>query len=439
MCNGCSTCGCVFEKIIYVYMLHFFMKKLSVLFLSFILLSSCHNNESPVSKKYFEIDIDPSYATDQTDNWIMLHDQNGVLLDARQYESGDNLTFETAQQILNNKIAVTQLVISSNPSNFSFQTFLCEDTQATWTLRGQNIDNGSIVGSLDVSVTDPQIGSAYDSYMSTRFNSNSLPDFSDPNTLIFPSATITATNNNFFICIYDKNNVPKYKFLQNAMPGQFTYSLNDFNSFDNILTVNLPSTTYYNRLLVLGYENYVDLKNSQGYTVDFSESDIANYATHGTFNIGFLNRFYKYKTFISSYNYTDNYTLQYESVGAEPTSITLPASSSFNATVKDKSFTTYAVSSVDYTWRSTSWGYYGNFNGVDTNISWEVIASADYFKNPGEIPKAILNQYPFLKQDLLYISSTFYKINKPWSYVLSTYSDAGDFSEDYIQTSKISY
>lgn len=59
---------------------------------------------------YLSLNIDASYDTSLTDNWIIIHHKDGTLLGYKNYEAGDNLIFEVLKNSLFENIFVTRLV-----------------------------------------------------------------------------------------------------------------------------------------------------------------------------------------------------------------------------------------------------------------------------------------------------------------------------------------
>lgn len=412
------------------------MKKVILLSLLTVVLSCDNDGEEPIPQKYFEVDIDPSFLTNQSDDWVILHDQNGILLDAKAFEAGDMIVFDTTGQILNNKIAVTFLrVPQDGTESYQFQSFLCEDTNVKWTLKSGSpiIDFGNPVGQLSVKVIDSDIGSGHDTQMSNRYTTFAFPTM-DPNnagSLIFPTVEVTSTVDDFFIYILDKNGIPHYKFLKDVVPGALEYSLDDFNGFDQVVEVSFPSSVSA-IMFVKGYDG--DVIPSQGYYTNFSLSGLTLSKPQTSFNIGYLNDFSKYSTQIHV-GYT-GYSLSFAAVGSIPTSIELK--DSFTATVTDNSFDEYSVSSVDYDWRQSSWYYSGKKDGKDVAIGWNVTASPEHFKNPTSLPQAILDKYPLLDLNFQYQNTTFYKGDRTFEDVVNE-RFKGSAIKDYTLYSKTAF
>src|SRR3989337_3496154 len=89
------------------------MKLHRILFLSLAFFLGCSDeDESPQPEPepelvtVFSLSVDADYAF-KKDNWIMVHDKNGILLDYQQVETGGVVKFETSEAVPDQKIGIT--------------------------------------------------------------------------------------------------------------------------------------------------------------------------------------------------------------------------------------------------------------------------------------------------------------------------------------------
>lgn len=409
------------------------MRNIVFIYLLIVILSCDDEKQGPIPQIYFELEVHPSFPTSQSDDWVMLHDQNGVLLGAKSFEAGDEIAFDTTGQILNEKVAVTFLKAAvDGTETYNFQSFLCEDTNVKWILKSglPFIDPGNPRGPLSVRVTGSDIGSGFDTQLSHRYSGLAFPglDPYDDGSLVFPTKDVTSTMDDFFIFVLDKNGIPRYKFLKDVEPGALEYSLDDFSEFDHVVEVSFSSSVS-TFMTVRGYEG--EVIPFQGFYTNYSMSGLLLSKPHTSYSIGYLDDFSKYSTQINV-GYPD-YALTFDAVGGIPTSIEL--TDSFTATVENKSFNDYTISYVDYQWRQSSWYFAGKKEGKDVAIGWNVMASSEYFKNPATLPQGILKKYPLLDFNFQYQYTTFYKGDKTFEDVVNE-RFKGSAIKDYTLHSK---
>jgi hypothetical protein len=358
--------------------------------LSLILLSCSKDEVKPVPVKYFEVQIDPSYNTASSDNWIILHNKDGNLLSVKHFEAGDNLIFDSTVTI-SGKIGVTiasfNVNLPPNYNEYEFQSFLGEEVNAKWTLKNMVPDFPleETSGELFVDIVDPQIGSPYDAQISSPHWS-ATPLSTEEGHLTFGFYK-SATTKDFFISIVDKDDNPHYIFLHDPSASA-SFSLSDFSDYDKIVHVNFaPSATSY--VLVRAYERAEPYSAYTGYLTDAFFSGFG--VEKSSYKIGYLDGFENYYT--GMYAGYEGYGFGYESFGPAPTA-DIALENQINITLSNKTFYNFALSSTDYSWRSSSWGQSGILNGELVSTYWVVKSGAEPFANLKIVPRFIYDRYP---------------------------------------------
>lgn len=380
------------------------MKKYCIAILVLVAFSifSCHKaDESPT---IFEVEVAANYFTSAEDGWIVFHDTDGKILDSRQVTNGQTCKFTTVKT-QDNKVGVTLIKVTG--SSAELESYLSVSTPTKWTLtpavgepgwscgnqRGDlNIriqDAGLSPNPLDISFSDSHT-SYQPPYNVTVGSYVDLP----------PYSMLQNCDDDFFLYVYDKNGQPHYKFLENESPGQKTFSLADFNQFDQIVTFNFPQCTMA-WLKITGLDNGPTGKTFMINNILSSESTPIS-----SLNAGYLDRFKNYKTQFGAGYFI--YGLFYTEVGAIPTSINLPIS--FKPVILDNGFDTFSyTANEDFIFRNSLY-YYFPSGGTDLALNWRVYASKDNTsKSLSSLPQAFATKYPgFKKEKAFHLSTEFY-------------------------------
>jgi hypothetical protein len=348
-------------------------KNILFLTLSCALIFSCDDEKEAIPVQYFKVTIDATYSTSQSDDWIVLQDEAGNLLSAKPFETNDVLTFDSVKII----------------SPFSYSVFRYEPAGSFYSLRSylgieagdEMIIQNSIPvfasapsqGKLQVTVTDNNLGDFFDAALSWKEYFDVPSASSTPTSHIFRERDITSTFNDFFLFVADKNGIPKYKFLENATPGNLNFSLADLSNFDKTVTLALPSPSQNSGAFVQAFDADQPFFSSHGYRVNLYLQGQLGYS-RSMYTLGYLNRFTQYLT--TARAAYPGYELLYESRGAAPTSnITL---SKADVNISNNTQTGFTVTGTDFDWRVSEFTYRSNAGG---NISWYVYSDKSQLKN----------------------------------------------------------
>jgi len=75
-------------------------KNLLLFILLFTISLACDNEgDTPVSTPLITIYADASYNTSDSDDWVVVHYENGVMLDFKSFESNQIVDLSTSEQI----------------------------------------------------------------------------------------------------------------------------------------------------------------------------------------------------------------------------------------------------------------------------------------------------------------------------------------------------
>jgi hypothetical protein len=403
-------------------------KNLPVLFIVTTLSIFSCNKEDNVPTN-FEVEVAAGYLPSGMDGWIIFHGSDGKVLDSKQLANGQTYKFSKLKTP-EGKVGVT--LVNVYNTSAKLESYLMVPTPTKWTLtpvQQTGWSCGDQLGLQDAGLSpNPNDVSLSDSHQSlfppSIITVNSSVDF--------PSYTMRKDcDHDFFLYIMDKNGEPHYKFLENILPGKYTYSLTDFQQFDHTLNFDFPECTMA-FLTVTGLE---DGQEAKRFTINNLQT-LGN-TLRSSMKAGYLDRFQKYVTTFGAGYYSHG--LFYTEVGAIPTSINLPVS--FEAVITNDKFDTYSfTANENFVSRNSLYLYYPSVN-TELSIEWRVYASKENtFKNLDALPQPFLDKYPgFHKENVYHQSTEFYTQYETLDVVEAQRFQNSATPEAYKHASKIVY
>jgi hypothetical protein len=404
-----------------------------------IIFSCTKEDVKPLPVTYFEMHVDAAYPTSNSDNWVVLHDKDGNLLAARAFEAGDHVVFDTTSK-LPEKIGITLVKFSPNtvanlPDEIVFVSYLGEDSRAKWTLKGPppGVDTGKSLGILSINIADPQLGSQFDTQISNRFRGNGVANAA-PGYIAFGDMGVTSTVDDFFIFATDRNGKPLYKFIENATPGDTSLTFDAFSEFDHIVNASFDRSNF-SLAIVKGYESDQTANSTNGYYIDYLLSGIYG-ASKSSYQIGYLNRFTKYRTFISA-DYV-SYSISYEAFGGIP-SEPIILQNNIKAIHTDRTFDNLTLTAADYDWSSTVWTCNQNFDGTYLNTTWYSRSTAEPFKNLKILPKFLTDKFQGFDTGKFKLLYTNLYSGSTFSGSVDREFKGGPARDSYVEITKVLY
>jgi hypothetical protein len=382
------------------------MKRIFSLIVITLLVFSCQKDEvKPNPITYFELDVDPEYNSTNSEDWVIVHDNNGALLGVKPFESGQTVVFDSTIATPD-KIAITFLkFIADSRDNFYFKSYLGIASKEKWTLSSDtppHVDYGADRGNLTVTINDPNLGSGYNALISDKYVNNHWPQI-ETNKLSFYPQPLTSNVDDYFVFVTDKSGKPFYKFLENATAGSVEYTLADFNEFDKIVDIAFPPALNY-QMYIKAYDDDQKFNSSQGYFLNlYLSSLLVRESARSSMPAAYLNRFSKYYTsFLSGY---PDHNLTYQAFGGIPSHAITLLDDDINVSLTNHTITGFALSSTDFVWRNSSWLAQYKSNERDQFIAWTVNSDKSNLKNV-TIPDKILRKYPSIQTDVFNHSGT---------------------------------
>lgn len=355
----------------------------------------------PTSEVYFTYKV--YERTIFRDNWIVIHDENGEILDYTRYENGDELIFEKDFSLLTDNIAVTLFTHSSFGlnQNFKLSTTLNIPIGTVWDNEPIEPTFSNPIGNFDLTLSNmPEIIGLYVSnenslvssgaYTGTPIGATDTYNYTTDQMSVYPE-------NEYFITFIEDNEDFKYHFLEEVQDGDdLMVDYSEFQFFDNYLDVDLPASSYYH-FWVNGFEDYQELNDENGYVLGdahYTEDGYMNeYLDRNPLRIGYLNRFDFYRTELDVIMDSGTYIYNYKKVGDQSTSINIPDRplySTVDNSIQNFDFTV-DVNYDNYTayWESDIGTYDIDF----VKTKWDVTNPSDSNYFYGVLPDALFLLY----------------------------------------------
>jgi len=360
-----------------------------------ILLLACDDGSDP-GISYFEVAVEDAYITAGSDVWVFIHNTNGEVLDAKALSNGNVTHFHS--HMPENKISVTIATQTyagnaTHPPAFNLKSYLGVNTPMRWTLKKNEtstVNCGDSKGTVNISINDAGVGEVFASCLSTP-GSFAWPDYnvSTNTSLVYRPVEVKKLCDDLFLYVMGKDQQPRYKLLDDIVPGTYNFSLNDLSAFDHMIETSFPKPTWSN-LTVKAFEPSQSVYDPATYI---------NYDTKSVFETdlpiaraGYLNKYTRYVTALDVF-YMDSHRFQYSEASGVPASIDLPLN--FNPEVTNKNFITYQYTvNQEVAFRESLFVYFSTVQS-EFFIEWSVFADGENsFKHPAAVPDSFLKKYP---------------------------------------------
>jgi hypothetical protein len=402
------------------------MKKAILLICLVGMLWSCEDEKTPV--EFFEVTLDPTYAAGN-DLWVIVHDQDGVVIDAKNVESGQTISFKSTSAP--EKFSVTLLNYFSE-HNFGLLTYHGESQNASWTLAGPGplSNTGTSMGSLTVRVSDPQLGSPFVGQVSPGTGFQLLSSEANPDYLY--TVQDVRSDRKYFLSVIDKNGAPYYKFLETPITGAVNYTLADLSSFN--YTSNMiyePTANYF------AYGLSYEAGQRPGFAIGYLTGVRYGSTVTSFARLGITNRFANHLIFATATS-AAGVVSNYEAFGPDfPATVNI--TTNVTATVANNSRDAFELSG-EYDWYSNTYISRITPPGAGEYYrSWVIRGSDTSFKNLVDLPEEISALYPEINlDDFDYSSTNIYKDGRSYAEFLSS-QFKGDHMTPYVERYRIYY
>lgn len=412
------------------------LTKFALLVACVVLFANCTKDETPAPKPdtkedpkldpeepkeitYFTYKA-PAYSdTSESDDWLIIHDQDGKLLDYRPLEKEDVLVFKkmdtaltdtknltittfTARStetsnahILNthplvpvgsawNKKIETEGFHDENSKDFQLRNDASQLKENTNTKKGtHNIMVSNIPGIEKYNITSSVTG-----YVTANFNPTAGTDLSLENINLSEGV-------NYIFFIADSQGGLKHLFFEiDETTQDLDFDYSDFEDFQHILETPLPENS--NLFAVSrGFETIGAENRGYEMTIE-SEYDNPNVS-----RIGYVDGFESYTTSFQL-SMTSGYGYRYYEHSVEPLNeLTILPKPTFS--IVDKTLYAYEFETdIAYVRGTTSWKYEENFpDGTYIYSYWSIHIPDTNALSIGQLPEELITAHPKLNLKLL--------------------------------------
>jgi hypothetical protein len=395
-------------------------------------LIACDKNEpAPAQKVYFKLNVG-DYPIDNAQDWVIIHDKDGNVIDTKKFGKGETLVFDTIADI--KEFAVT-LLKAYDPTGlgttrYQLQSYYPEKSGAEWTLKKLFYlidDPGTLKGELSIQVSGENLGSPWRASASNR-QSAYYPAQGTLSGFEFQNIEIGSNWNDYFVSLVDTQGTSYYKFLENVQPGSMELSLDDCKPFDKTTKVTFPRGLTAS-LQVLAYHQ-VQKKEEQGFLIQ-SYNNFTDTADPASFDLSYLERFTYYWIKFSAFY--EGYSTNFESKGIFPNAVKF---TSLDTKLANASFNNFELSGSSKFIRRYTWWQFANSTN---HIIWTVQTSKNNFKNL-TLPAIIRQKYPSLDPAILEHNHTsLWEEGPSMENILEDEFKKGSLPDDYVSVVKTLY
>ncbi|MGI9549924.1 MAG: hypothetical protein ACR2MT_01890 [Aurantibacter sp.] len=385
-----------------------FSKSLALLFIAF-LLTNCSKDETPAPKPSVEEQPDPEnegqketevYFTYRTsfagngDNWVVLHDTDGNLIDFAKTENGGPVEFSAHKDSVPEKFTMTEFFHGIDSGNKNESNSLLTYT---------NVEKGGYysepfsgpyppqpIGSFDLRVENiPGIKSRILSNSRGLLNageSNTEGDFTNASLAL--SDIPLFENERYVLNIYDNSGGHKYILIEDPeKDANLIVDYTDFIEHDSYINIDLPNF----ESVFLSTSGYNEEKPNYAYS-GLTFSNIWTFNSSGTIRAGYLDGYENYRTDFGIS--LSDYAYAFSKVGDKMENIEVLPKPTFE--LHDASIHNFKIqTNLEFLTKTVkyNYGYY-----ADTSIvtNWTVLSEGSDNHVIGNLPEEILSKYPNL-------------------------------------------
>ncbi|WP_273567476.1 hypothetical protein [Maribacter halichondriae] len=347
----------------------------------------------PLLVTYLTVIVDNDYNTNTipSEDWILVHRENGDLYNYVPLQNGNTVVLEALDTVNLANMTVTKLRVNDfgNKLSYNLQSFGKIQPGRTWTLSGFAASTPlTDLGQVDITVNNV---TAWNSYSLTNTQDYSPPSelsqyaaFNpgfDPNIIDINGFTYKQTTD-YLMTVIDGNWVPTYSLINGLTDGA-TITLDgstQFSAFDQVIAVPVNSTLNNFSYGVSALNAFTNSRFQLYWTSTPNPNYVAG--TSSSFSVGYLNAYQDYETNISMGN--PNFSYNYSKKGSPIANgdVVFPTAT---VTLNDTMFTTYDFTSTASPITNASrWG--GGMPTDSYKIDWIVYGPTDEIPSIGEMP-----------------------------------------------------
>lgn len=383
------------------------MKTNLLIVVFFLLLFACENEETKSPSTLLTLIVDESFETSATDNWVIVHDEDGTPITFESFETGDVKDIKGISHIKGQTIAVTVVkhVWEYGKERYIVDTYFQYQKGGVLKLNyfTPSIPGSSVFkGTFDVTVNSAVPLHQY--AVSNRYAmGNSWQQYDRSSFSV--TSHLSDVSLKYLVQASDMEGNIRYKMLDNAQPNDsYTFSFDELSEFDRTVEFNFPESNevfFY----ITGREADQSIEGpSYLHQLHFG-ADL-----HTSIKGGYLNSLAKYVTeFNVGY---PTYKFFYRNKGSIPEPKISPLSPSGYAITSNDIQKFDATSTQEFNYRKSHYRYSDTPNNLE--VVWMVHSTFGSHKLT-ELPAEIITSHPKLSiVNMKHVFTQFYVESLPY-------------------------
>ncbi len=377
--------------------------------------------ETPESETeiYFEVIIGNNIETEFSDNWLIVHNEEGKIVDYKSYEKNDILHFDTLKASVPDKFSVSHLYVGTltGRADFNIVSYTEVPKGSSWVI--------GLLNPMDT-YTAPEVTGYFDVIISGDFvppsmvyisnkegngvgNGGSYVNTNSSGDWVYSINRELFESDDYYLTLMSRFGETGYFYLPDVKNGD-VYNL-DFNmrsEFDSFINMELPVTSQID-IFLRGYPEAPSMSSSPGYDFYSISRLISGNGILPTFRLGYLgNIFHSYSFYLSAI--LDDYSYTYYYFGSElPRNLVIPERPIFN--IDNPDIYNFEMSTdLDFRRKFNSWTSASDSENPDKRMTyWSVFSASSLVFRMGLLPEEIKQLYPEMDlSSLTYKSSKLY-------------------------------
>lgn len=376
-----------------------------------VLFFGCEDDESTVPTLLFTLIVEDSFETTTTDNWIIIHDEEGAPIAFEPFESGAVIQLKTDLVLKGNEIGVTLLKYGDvgGKKQYSANTYLQYEKGGTLTLDSyvaEPFSTGTSIGKFDVTVNSTNLIHQYS--VTNMFAVGEVQPHYDMNNFTF-TGYLTEVSSKYLLQASDVMGNIRYKMLEDIEANaSFTFDFDELLEFDKTFEFTFPESSDV-IFTVAGREAGQSIGTASylhHLHVAFNSND-----THTNIKGGYLNSLTGYHTTLNV-RYP-SYRLFYYNKGSIPEA-KFSSLSPDDYSISSKDIRNFSASSTNpFVYRNSLFSYAQSVGDVPV-VYWYITSSSNNHTFQG-LPKEILTSHPLLNlANLKHVATSFYVESPPY-------------------------
>ncbi|MDC6362000.1 MULTISPECIES: hypothetical protein [Flavobacteriaceae] len=372
---------------------------------------------------YFEAFIGKNLNTEDSDNWLLVHDEEGVLLDYKPFEENDNLIFEMDSDKVPDKFTVTHFFVFTLTGNaaFNLTTYTEVNKGSKWIVGNLNSEpytyvEPEVTGNFDITIAGDFVPPSMRVISNSEGNGEgngafSITTDSFTGDWLYKKNAELFVENDYYITLMSGSGETSYYLLTDVQNGDvYNLEYDSFSEFDSHMNMVSPLTSkiYFS---LRGYTQTPTSIASPGYDFYKINGLVSGNGIYHDFNVGYFgNKFEAYSFYLNAILEDYSYTHYY--LGTElPNELIVPERPSFtidNPDIQDFKFST----DIAYNRKVNSWAS----DQAQRPTYWYVYSSSASSVAIGALPEELMTMYPEMDiSELSYQSSLLFIDSKTHS------------------------